>query len=168
MRHLQQVVFTEDWIEQFVVDANRYLEKEATKPRTDTRPIEVEIKKVRAARDQLAKVLELEGDHDLGSLVARVRSHERRLRELNEHLRETKSRNYVSLPIEQSDVERILQDLRGLLNEDVAAPIIQTLTGPIVVHQKYEPGKKKPVWYAEFTVNMVPALVMLAAKKVSK
>jgi DNA-binding transcriptional ArsR family regulator len=56
-----------------------------------------------------------------------------------------------------------LSDLRELLLKDVAvaAPVLCELTGPVIVHQRHEEGKNKPVWIAEFAVNWVPVMLML-------
>ena len=60
-----------------------------------------------------------------------------------------------------------LEDLRVLMNHDIAtlSPLLRELTGPIVVEQVHEPGKKKPICIAKFTVNAVPILAKLAASR---
>jgi DNA invertase Pin-like site-specific DNA recombinase len=161
---LHRRVLTEEFLGRVLEEANRFLAEEASRPREDLGPLEAEIRSTRSRRDRLVRLLDEEGDADLGAVVEQVRRHERRLAELNRRLAEMKAKNAPAPPpITSADLEAMLSDLRGLLEQDVAAaaPLLLDLTGPIVIDQVVEPGRKRPTWIAKFTVDAVPILTRI-------
>ncbi|MFP6901712.1 MAG: recombinase family protein, partial [Opitutales bacterium] len=165
VNHVREKILTEDRIAELVDRANEFLKEEALKPRVDTTPWKVEIKETTAKRNRLAKVLETEGEQDLGVVVNQIRRYERQLVDLNRKVREAEAVGAVPSPVNLEDVLHHLVDLRGLLNQDVAQaePVLREITGPVVVHIRNEPGKRRKTWIAEFTVNLVPVVAKLAA-----
>ena len=65
-------------------------------------------------------------------LLGIVRQHEARIKDLSEQIQEAEVANDVPPPIKEEQVEAILNDLRNLWREDVAAvaPFLRELTGP--------------------------------------
>jgi hypothetical protein len=61
-------------------------------------------------------------------------------------------------PVTLEDVQREIEDLRGLLNQDLekAAPILRELLGEITI-VPIEEGEKQ-VWTAHLSGNVVPLL----------
>jgi DNA invertase Pin-like site-specific DNA recombinase len=165
--HIKQSVFTPERIEQLVELANQYLAEEAAKPRTHTKPIKAELRRERSRCDRLVKVLSRSGEDGLDAVVARIRQHEVRIKELSVQIRAAESSNEVPTPIDKTAVEAILSDLRKLWQQDVAAiaPLLRELTGAVTVHVEREEGKRRATWFAEFTVNLVPVIAKLTATR---
>ena len=100
-------------------------------------------------------------------LLGTVRQHEARIKDLSEQIREAEVANDVPPPIKEGQVEAILNDLRNLWREDVAAvaPLLRERTGPVTVSVEREEGKRRATWLAEFTINLVPLIAQLSAKR---
>jgi site-specific DNA recombinase len=165
--HIKESVFTPERIEQLVDLANEYLDEEAAKPRANTKPLKAALRRERARRERLVDILSRAGEDGLDSVVARIRQHEARIKDLSEQIREAEASNKVPPMIDKSDVETILKDLRGLWQQDVAAvaPLLRELTGPVTVRVEREEGKRRATWFAEFTINLVPVIAQLSAKR---
>ena len=166
--HVREHVFTADFLKGVLEEANCSLAKEARRPREDSRPVVDEIKALKAKHRRLVKVLHRYGNKDLDAVVQQVRRLERRTKDLRRQLKETRSRNASPPPpLRMADAEALLDDLHELLNEDVAlaAPVLAKLTGPIEVRQADQLGNKGTHWTAAFTINMVPVLAKLAARR---
>ena len=164
---LHQHVLTKDVIEAALLDANRYLVEQASRPQQDVQPILAEIQRVKSARDRLAAVFERETEEGLGVLVEKLRNHERRLKVLQRQLNEAEARNSAPpQPMTSVDVEAMLLDLHTLLNEDVAlsAPMLAKLTGPVEVRQGQSTGQKVTPWIVRFRPN-INLLIAEAAKR---
>ena len=133
--HIKKSVFTPERIEQLVDLANQYLVDEAAKPRTSTKPLKTELRRERSRRERLVDILSRAGEDGLDSVVARIRQHEARIKDLSEQIREAEASNDIPRPIDKEQVEAILNDLRSLWRDDVAAvaPLLRELTGPVTV-----------------------------------
>ncbi len=165
---LRRRIMTPEFLGAVLEEANRFLAAGSARPLEDGGPLEAEIRSTKAKRDRLVKLLDEEGDQDLRAVADRIREHERRLKELRARLGELKARNSPTPgPMAVTDLETILSDLGGLLGRDLAAaaPVLRSLTGPIVVEQVVEAGKKRPTWVARFTVDATPVLADLAASR---
>jgi hypothetical protein len=93
---------------------------------------------------------------------------QREVSELKQKLASAKVRNGPKpQPLTAEAVGSLLGDLRDLLRDDIgaAAPVLAALTGPVVVTQEVVEKGGKPEWVARFTLNAVPVLLSLAAKK---
>jgi len=165
LSYLREHVLTPDRVEELILKANEYLTAQAAKPKANLAPVDSKIRKARAARDRLVALLERVGEQNLDAVVARLRKLEEDLCQLRNRRSDLVARNHVPPSIDRAAADGLLQDLRGLLNQDVAhaAPILGELTGPVVVRQRREPGKARTIWFAEFTVNLVPVVAKLAA-----
>ena len=167
-RACREAIFAEDFLKRLVTKANQFLNQEAKRPRQDVRPIKAEIKKTKAIRDRLAHAVAMTDGTDVESLVKRVQATERRLKELRREFKNLRVQNGTPPPpLKPADVAGMLDDLRGLLNEDVAvaAPLLAQLTGPIRVMQGEKDHRKWTPWAAEFTINAVPVLLELARRR---
>jgi DNA invertase Pin-like site-specific DNA recombinase len=165
---LKNRIFTSEFLERLLAKANEYLAEEASRPREDTGALEAEIRKIQTKRDRFVRILDDEGETDLKPVVDQIRRHERNLKELRVRLDEMRARNQPPpQSLTMSQVETYLEDLRGLMKQDMAvlAPLLRELTGPIIAEQVHAPGKKKPIWVARFTVNAVPILAKLSASR---
>ena len=168
LAYLRDAVFTPTFLQNVLVEANSFLIEEAQKPKEDIQPLLHEIKEVERKLRRLVDLIEKGDGHPPQSVSKRIQGHERRLEELRATLQQAKSRNEdPPRPISAADVDQLLADLRSLLMEDmaVAAPILAELCGPILVHQGEGKTKNRTPWMAHFTVNAVPVLARLAAKR---
>jgi site-specific DNA recombinase len=167
IEYIKQSVFTPERIEQLVDLANQYLAEEAAKPRTNTKPIKAELRRERSRCDRLVEVLSRSGEDGLDAVVAGIRQHEVRIKQLSDQIREAEASNDVPPAIEKAEVEAILSDLRELWHQDVAAvaPLLRELTGPVTVRVEREEGERRATWFAEFTINLVPVIAKLSAKR---
>jgi site-specific DNA recombinase len=130
--------------------------------------LQSKIRSVRSLRDRLIERLDDQDETGLDAVFDRVRQYERQLKELHDRLNTIKTQNAPPPPLMTlTDLESMMDDLRGLHEQNVAlaAPLLKSLTGPIVVEQVIEKGRKKPVWVAKFSVNAVPVLAKLAASR---
>lgn len=154
---LRQHVLTKDVIEAALLEANRYLVEQASRPKQDVQPILAEFQRVKSARDRLAAVFDRESEEGLDVLVEKLRNHERRLKELQRQLNDAETRNSAPpQPMTDVDVEAMLLDLHNLLNEDVAlsALMLAKLTGPVEVRQGVSTGQKVTPWIVRFKPNI--------------
>jgi DNA invertase Pin-like site-specific DNA recombinase len=166
---VRQHVLTKEVIETALAEANRCLVEQARRPRQDTRPILAELKRMKSLRDRLAELFDRESDEGLDALVAKLRQHERRIKELQQQLKEAEVRESAPQAMTPVDVEAMLQDLHGLLTEDVAlsAPILAKLTGPIEVRDGETSGRKIKPWIARFRPN-IAAFIAEAGQRVDQ
>jgi DNA invertase Pin-like site-specific DNA recombinase len=167
--HLSGDVFTEDFYHQVVDAANSFLAKEAKRPPMDVSPLEARIRQKTQARDRITAALEeaAAGDN-LKAVLDRVAEIQE---EINDFQRQIDLARAATAPppppLALDDVKALAADLPNLLRGEVeqAAPLLKLLTGPIVVTQTQEKGKKKPTWIAQFQVNAVPVMLELAKRK---
>ncbi len=166
---VRQHVLTKEVIETALADANRCLAEQARRPRQDTQPILAELKRVKSLRDRLADLFDREPEDGLDALVAKLRQHERRIKELQQQLKDAEVRESAPQAMTPVDVEAMLQDLHGLLTEDVAlsAPILAKLTGPIEVREGDASGRKIQPWIARFRPN-IAAFIAEAGQRVDQ
>jgi putative heme-binding domain-containing protein len=166
LSHLESELLTDDRLEALVTRANEFLSQEATKPKRDVKPIKAEIRKTKSKMERLADAIE-DGKTDVPSIVRRLEEHGEGIKRLKAQLRDVEVQNDVPPLIDADVVKNHLQDLRGLLRQDVAqaAPIIRQLTGPIVVHQVKTKGVKKATWIAKFEANLIPVVTELARSR---
>lgn len=168
LNYLRDQIFTENYLRRLLTEANRFLVEEAKRPKEETRPLMVEIKKLKTKRDRLVKILEGDDEGDLEAIVDQVRRLERELKERQQRLKEIEKRNAAPpSPMNMEEIAAMVQDLRGLLAQDVAAaaPVLKELMGTITVTQAPEPGTKGTPWIAKFSVNAVPAIARVASQK---
>ncbi len=170
---VRQHILTKEVIETALAEANLSLVEQARRPKQDTQPILEEMKRVKAARDRLVNLIdpdsEKEPEEKLDVLVDRLRQRERRLKELQQQLKDAKVRESAPQAMTPVDVEAMLQDLHGLLTEDVAlsAPILAKLTGPIEVREGEASGRKIQPWIARFRPN-IAAFIAEAGQRIDQ
>jgi len=165
---IQEKVFTDEFLRSLITRANRFLILEAKKPKADVGPLKKSLQKLTAKRDRLMKLIERDTEGNLEALAALVGQLERQVREKRKQLEAMqKLSGSPPRPMCLENVSALLQDLRGLLQEEVsvAAPILREMTGPIRVRQGTRTSRKGTAWIAEFQVNMVPVLAHLSAKR---
>ncbi len=166
--HLCKHVFTQESLQTLLAAANRFLVEEAQRPREDTTPLRDQIKALEGKVERLTETIEDCGRAGLDRLVKRLRRHEKQLRALRRKLKQIEARDAAPPPpITEVDLEAILSDLRGLLSADVeaVAPVLKELTGDIMVTQVREKGKHGATWIARFTINSVPVVAELTARR---
>ncbi len=164
---LRAQLFSEEFLVRVLRDANDFIIQESERPLEDTAPLLEEVKSVQARRDRLVKILETDAD-DLEAVVEQVRRYERRLKELKQQVDQIASRRIASpTPMTMADIQPMLADLQGLLNDDVnlAAPVLCRLTGPILIREAGRRGTKGMPWVASFTLNVPAALAAVAARR---
>ena len=128
---------TEPAIEALVVKANAFLKQQARKPRVDTTAMRAETRKLEGKIKKLVMQVEDEPNKDL------CVGYNKRIKELQAHqngllskMREADRQNRkVVKPLDLKRAKVYLEDMRGLLNQEIpaAAEAIRTLTGPITI-----------------------------------
>ncbi|HRX79944.1 MAG TPA: hypothetical protein P5307_12825, partial [Pirellulaceae bacterium] len=163
LSHVKAELLSGKHVESLTLRTNEFLKQEAAKPKQDVTPITRELRQLRTKIERITDAIE-EGEGDVTSLMRRQKSHGKRIEELNAQLRDANIRNEVPQPLDADVVRDYINQLRELLQKDVAqaAPIIRQLTGPVVVHQVKQKGKKKAAWIAKFRSNLIPVVMELA------
>jgi len=164
LEYVDKTILTDTRIEKLVDAANAYLREEAAKPTTDTSAWKSELKALSAKRDKLADVVESEDGQDLNVLINRLRGYEVEIRELQAAIREAEGQMKPPAKLAIESVIAHLSPLRDLLQRDIptAARILREITGPIVVRLEKEEGRRSAIWYADFSVNLVPVMLDLS------
>jgi DNA invertase Pin-like site-specific DNA recombinase len=160
-------LFGEGFVEHVLADANASLAELAGAPRTDLEPLRRSVAEAQASRDLLAERLAKFGEEGLDAVVERLKAAEARLKDLRKRLLEAIAASAPPPePLTRDGVESLLADLRGLLGGDkeAAAPVLRDLIGTVVIRQEHESGSKKPVWYAEFALDLAKVAVRLGGK----
>jgi hypothetical protein len=160
LRFLHDHLLAEESVEKLVAKANEFLTQEAGKPRVDTAPLRARIREKEAA---IRKLFErIEGQEDEGLCQAydrRIRELQKEVTELKGHLHSADTQNVPPPPpLDLAAVKALLDDLRGLLGQEVpaAAEAIRALTGPIKIRQERFAGKKQGArWIATFTPDLL-------------
>lgn len=165
-----QEVLTDTFVAELVEGANRFLaEQPDTAGAEDTKSLDAQIQKKQRAIDAITGQLgHADETTDLKPVFDRVAVLQREVSELKQKLASAKARNGPKpQPLTAEAVGSLLGDLRDLLRDDIgaAAPVLAALTGPVVVTQEVVEKGGKPEWVARFTLNAVPVLLSLAAKK---
>jgi DNA invertase Pin-like site-specific DNA recombinase len=167
LSHIRDQVLCTEFLDKVLTETNEQRAAYARKPPVDPAPLRAKIKKAEKTAERLSSIIEEHGDEDLGSLVERLKRHEAELKELRAQLREAETRK--AKPVRRltlEEFEPLMEDLRDLLNDDVAkaAPILRSLTGPILVTEApWIKSARGTPWLAEFSVNMMPVLAELSA-----
>ncbi len=165
---LRDRVFTQEFLQQVLQEANQYLKHLAAQPPEDLAPRQQQLRELRAKRDKLVELLDSTGAEGLAAVVEKIRGYEQQIERLQVDLHEQEARQTAPpSPLQMTDLEGLLVDLRDLLNEATseAAPILAELVGPVVVNQVQETGRKKPTWIATVRISGADVLVRLAAGK---
>lgn len=167
LTYLRDTAFTTDFLTEVVKQANLFLKEEALRPKEDPKPLMRQLKSLKRERDRLAQAI-ASSQGKLDSLLKGLRKRERAIKTIRAELRKLKD---VQMPVpealDQAEVLSMLADLKSLLEENVAAsaPVLRQVLGPIEIEPGSLEGTRRPVWLARFTVNLVPVLLHLSAKK---
>ncbi|MFM7518980.1 MAG: DHH family phosphoesterase [Planctomycetota bacterium] len=111
----------------------------------------------------------MDDDRGLDAIFDRVREMERELTAKREELATLQQRNRRPRVgrVKRQDVVAALGRLRELLQDDVgvAAGVLKSLIGDVVIDAVPVEGEAKPRMVARFTINAVPALAELGRQK---
>lgn len=165
--YLCENVLTALCLSDIVKYANLFLQEESIKPKEDPGPMKRRLKLLKRERDRLAEAVAT-GDGNLKSILKELKRREKEIEQVRQSLRRLKTeRMPLPKPLVDSDVEAMLSDLHGLLNENVAiaAPILRKVLGPIEVSPGEKKEHRRAVWIAKFTLNLLPALLHISAQR---
>jgi len=163
LNYLTERLFTKEYLTELVKKANRYLTKEAKKPRADVKPFQRRRKEVENEINTLMKRLgKLENESLCEAYEDRICKCQEELRKLMQKIADGLKANAPPPPaIDLSRVEEYLKDLRTVLGQEVpaAAEALRTLTGPISISQQpYPDGRRGAQWIAKFSPNLMRLL----------
>lgn len=166
LQYLKEVLLTEDTVKELIGRANAYLANEAARPQTDTRAMKSELRKkesvIKKLFDRLGKASD---EHLCSAYEQQIAQLKREADHLKGEIRNLDAKNAPPpAPLKLKDVKRYVEDLRGLLNQEIpaAAEAIRRITGPIKIRQERIPGRKMGArWIATFSPNLLPALAHL-------
>lgn len=171
LNFLRGQFLTEDNLADLVTQANTFLRQEAKRPRVDTAPLKKRLKEKEASIKRLFQRMEKSTDEAL------LQAYEKNISEMQKevnHLRSELRQGEVSnvkppRPLDKKRVMTYLEDLRGLLNQDIpaAAATIKTITGPIGIHQEpHTDGRTRGArWIARFSPDLLGILRQVAKDK---
>ena len=171
LTYLRNELFTEAFVVRVVQESNAQLVEVAARPPVDAAPLEAAIgKKEAAIRRVSGRLEEIEDAADLDDVFTELARLRKEVEIQKERLRELRSANAVPPPpVTRQEVAALIgEDLRGLLAEEVtaAAPVLAALVGPIEVTESPDKRSKHgTAWIGKFTVNAVPVLLELAARR---
>ncbi|QDU82483.1 Recombinase [Polystyrenella longa] len=161
---LHQEIFTEEFLQAFFEQANRELEQLLNEPAEDLTPLKKRLEKLLKQEAKLTTLLTEEDD--LNAILEALRTVQAEKGEIERRLSDAEKHSSTPpSPIDPQFAIECLRDIETLLKEDVshAAPILETLTGPIRITQgEIVSGKRSAVWHAEFTINTTQFMVELS------
>jgi hypothetical protein len=115
--------------------------------------------------ERLAKL----DDTHLDAVLTKAEEMGRQLAAKREQLKQLQraGRRPNVMSVKEKDVIAALGKLREMLQGDVgvAAQVLKALVGDVVIERQQVEGQEKPQMVARFTINAVPALVMLERGK---
>jgi len=158
-------LFTDGFIADLTAEVNKRLAWIARQPIPSTKKLEQEIanedRQLKRLTERLAKL----DDTHLDAVLAKAEEMGRQLAAKRERLKELQraGRRPNVKSIKEKDVVAALGKLRELLQGDVgvAAQVLKALVGDVVIERQQVEGYEKPQMVARFTINAVPALVVL-------
>jgi DNA invertase Pin-like site-specific DNA recombinase len=165
--HVRQVVLDDSFLERLVKAANEAIESESRRPQQSEEPLVNRLRSIQSEITRWMKGMDESGTNST-TIVRRVSELEKEAHRIENELsiiRATKSTRIRKMT--SSDVADMLTDLRGLLSEDVAsaAPLLRRLVGKITVENSGKKVCRSSVWIARFSINTVPVLAELAARR---
>ena len=164
LRFVGNQILTPEAIKSLVIEANAHLAALAKRPRTPLEPLKRQLRQLMKKEQTVVDlVLGNQGEHDMGGFLKRGDEFRKQIAEIQARLRAAEAANAEPpAPLDEAMVVGYLTDIRGLLKQNVerAAPLLRQLTGPIVVRERREPGRKRAEWVGEMTCN---ASVFMAA-----
>jgi len=165
--YIRNNLLTDEVVTGLVDKANSFLEEETQKPILQTEHLKKRIAQTKQKMERLIRRSSETGDD-----IVAARYHAE-IERLSKQIRDDQSVVTAAAAAERRKLLRLdhssalnqLQDLRSVLNEDVAiaGPAIRALTGPIRIRQKEIVGRKNMFrWVARFTPQVAMLLRKLA------
>jgi site-specific DNA recombinase len=161
LSHVRAQILTPERIESVVTKANEYLQSEAAKPRVDTKNLQNAAAELKRKRERLIDLVADGIGPDLAAIRSRIGQIEKQLRELNQRISAAEAANSALIaPVDLARTLSLLSDIRGLLNQDVAAtaPVLRKLLGKIWVKKDESASASLKAWAATFCGNPVPLI----------
>jgi site-specific DNA recombinase len=162
-------LFTDGFIADLTADVNSRLAELARQPIPSTKKLEQEIANEDRQLKRLTDRLDKLDDTHLDAVIAKAEEMGRQLAAKRERLKELQraGRRPKVKSVREQDVVAELSRLRDLLQGDVgvAAQVLKALVGDVVIEAGQIEGQEKPQMVARFTINAIPAIVMLDRRK---
>ncbi len=169
LNHILEQLSSETFVDEFLTAANAALVEIASEPVVNVEPLRQQLSKKEAARVRLARKLEsVEDDQLLDQVFATVAKLEREIIDLKETISRSNVDKSSLAPICRDNFATLIGSLWELLYEDVslAGSVLAAITGPIRLRQGDPlPGKRRPQWTAEFTLNHAKVFVEIARQR---
>ncbi len=169
LNHILMQYSSETFVDELLTAANAALMEIASEPIVDVEPVRQLLTKKEAARDRLLRKLEsVEDDGMLDKVFATVAKLEREIVEIKSTINQSRIDQSSLTPMQHDDLVALIGSLRDLLYEDVslAGAVLAVLTGPVKLSQGEPlPGKRRPKWTAEFTMNHAKVFVEIARQR---
>ncbi len=154
--HLRSEIFTKEFLERLLEQANRILEEIPEPDDMELQTVKARICETEKRLAELRRHLTSGEIGDIGTMATVVREVEDTLLRLRDRERELSVKwNDDPLPLTKEFITKTLEDLHGLLSEEVeaAAPILRKMLGEIIVELHQVEGFEKPQWFEKFTLN---------------
>ena len=117
---LKDEVFTPEFLNRLLAEANAHLQELAKLPKEDTRPMKQQIAEITQEEKRLAERLTGRSEEGIEILFDRLKDLAATSKRLTDKLHEMESRNnFVPQPIGPHDMVKVLQDLEALLQMEV-------------------------------------------------
>jgi DNA invertase Pin-like site-specific DNA recombinase len=167
LRYVRAQVLIPDRIRELVETVNKVLCDEAVKPRLDTKGLQRALADLKRKRERLIDLIADSVSPDLVAARGRIAHLENQIGEISRQIREAQTANAAKVP--PVDLDRtlsLLNDLRGLLNQDVAsaAPALRKMLGKLWIRREQDDPKCKG-WVATFRGNLIPFVADFAATR---
>jgi DNA invertase Pin-like site-specific DNA recombinase len=168
LRHLAGTVLNESTLAELVSRANAFLAEESRRPKVPTADLEKQIRGAKAEADKYETLaVRFQSTHDVTTYMNRAEQFRAKVREWEAELAKVRSANAAPPPpLAEAEVLSYLGDLRGLLEQSVAASndVLKPLLGTITVTDEKVPGKSRAEWRGEIKGDLIK-FVAAAARK---
>lgn len=153
-------VFTEERVRQLVSAANRYLEEERTRPKTDPTGLIESLDDATARRDRLIALVADGMSGDLAVVREQILKLDAAVKDIKSAIGVATARLQDIAPLTEATVLSLLKDLPELLSQEphLAAPALRALLGKVYAKQVDSGGAWRKQWLLTCSPNLLPSV----------
>ena len=153
---LKDEVFTPEFLNRLLAEANAHLQELAKLPKEDTKPMKQQIAEITQEEKRLAERLTGRSEEGIEILFDRLKDLAATRKRLTDKLHEMEScNNFVPQSMGPHDMVKLLQDLEALFQMEVgeSATVLKRILGDVVAEPSDTKSKHGKAWMLRFTIN---------------
>ncbi len=164
--YVRDQVLTPGMVKTLVRQANAVLMEERGRPLINIKPLSDRVTGLQRQRDKIVDLAVEHADHhDVELLLTKSDKLRQQIEQVQRQLREAEAANAKPPPpLDEQGVLEQLEDLRGLLEQEVgpSAAALKALLGEVVVHEQAVEGRKRKLWIGQVRGDLVPFMANAA------